>query len=109
MVTEALASGTPVVAYDYAAPSEFITEGVNGYLASMNDEEKLRVNLGKILSKSRDELSEFKRSARRSTDKADWNQILEKFQSDLLEILQQVKENQVKSFSPSPGTQTHPA
>ncbi len=109
VVTEALASGTPVVAYDYAAPSEFITEGVNGYLASINDEEKLRVNLGKILSKSRDELSEFKRSARRSTDKADWNQILEKFHSDLLEILEQVKENQVKSFSPNSGTQPHPA
>ena len=102
VVTEALASGTPVVAYDYAAPSEFITKGVNGYLASMNDEEKLRVNLGKILSKSRDELSEFKRAARRSTDKADWNQILEKFQSDLLGILQQVK-----SFSPSSGKQPH--
>jgi len=26
-----------------------------------------------------------------------------------LEILQQVKENQVKSFSPSSGTQPHPA
>jgi len=109
VVTEALASVTPVVAYDYAAPSEFITEGVNGYLASMNDEEKLRANLGRILSKTRDELSEFKRAARRSTDKADWNQILEKFQSDLLEILQQVKENQVKSVSPSSGTQPHPA
>lgn len=109
VVTEALASGTPVVAYDYAAPSEFITEGVNGYLASMNDEEKLRVNLGKILSKSRDELSEFERAARGSTDKADWKQILEKFHSDLLEILQQVKENQVKSFSSSSGTQPKPA
>ena len=109
VVTEALASGTPVVAYDYAAPSEFITEGVNGYLASMNDEEKLRANLGRILSKSSDELSEFKRAARRSTDKADWNQILEKFQSDLLEILHQIKENQVKSVSPSSGTQPHPA
>ena len=75
----------------------------------MNDEEKLRVNLGKILSKSRDELSEFKRSARRSTDKADWNQILEKFHSDLLEILHQIKENQVKRFSPNSGTQPHPA
>lgn len=109
VVTEALASGTPVVAYDYAAPSEFITEGVNGYLASMNDEETLRANLGKILSKTRDELSEFKRAARRSTDKADWNQILEKFQSDLLEILDQVKENQVKSVSHSSGTQPQPA
>ena len=109
MVTEALASGTPVVAYDYAAPSEFITAGVNGYLASMNDEETLRANLGRILSKSRDELSEFKRAAIRSTDKADWNQILEKFQSDLLEILHQVKENQVKSVSPSSGAQPHPA
>ena len=109
VVTEALASGTPVVAYDYAAPSEFITEGVNGYLASMNDEEKLRENLRKILSKSSDELSEFKRAAIRSTDKADWNQILEKFQSDLMEILQQVKENQVKSFFPSSDSQPHPA
>ncbi len=109
VVTEALASGTPVVAYDYAAPSEFITGGVNGYLASMNDEEKLRANLGRILSKSGDELSEFERAARGSTDKADWNQILEKFQSDLLDILHQVKENQVKSVSSSSGTQPHPA
>jgi glycosyltransferase involved in cell wall biosynthesis len=109
VVTEALASGTPVVAYDYAAPSEFITGGVNGYLASMNDEEKLRVNLGKILSKSRDELSEFEKAARGSTDKADWNQILEKFHSDLLEILKQFKENEIKSFSPSSGTKPHPA
>ena len=37
VVTEALASGLLVVAYDYAAPKQFIRSGKNGYLADFNN------------------------------------------------------------------------
>jgi glycosyltransferase involved in cell wall biosynthesis len=38
VITEALASGLPVTAFDYAAAAERITEGVNGHRIPMNDE-----------------------------------------------------------------------
>ena len=49
VVTEALTSGLPVVAYDYAAPAEYIEPGRNGYLAILGNEDSLSSNLDKIL------------------------------------------------------------
>lgn len=39
VVTEAMASGTGVLAYSYAAPGRFIKDGVNGRLVPFNDRE----------------------------------------------------------------------
>ena len=47
VVTEALTSGT-VVAYDYAAPAEYIEPGRNGYLSTLGNEDSLSSNLDKI-------------------------------------------------------------
>ena len=41
VVTEAMASALPVLAYAYAAPGRFIQDGVSGYLAPFNDPEAL--------------------------------------------------------------------
>ncbi|MFT4171262.1 MAG: glycosyltransferase family 1 protein [Rhodocyclaceae bacterium] len=38
VITEALASGLPVVAFDYAAAAERIRDGVNGHRVPLNDE-----------------------------------------------------------------------
>ena len=87
VVTEALASGLPVVAYDYAAPSEFIKEQVNGYLAPMGNEEVLKEKLGQALDLENTKMNELKIAARKSTQKADWDYILAKFRNDLTQVI----------------------
>tara|TARA_E500000178_G_C16659923_1_gene590187 strand:- start:26 stop:700 length:675 start_codon:yes stop_codon:yes gene_type:complete len=109
VVTEALASGTPVVAYDYAAPSEFIEENVNGFLAPLGDEGVLKIKLNEILSLNLSILSKFKKAAQKSTQKADWDFILQRFHTDLLQIIKKDKNHNLSEFSPSRKSQPNPA
>ena len=109
VVTEALASGTPVVAYDYAAPSKFIEENINGFLAPLSDVDVLKKKLNEILSLDFKILAEFKEAAQKSTKKADWDFILQKFHTDLLEIIKKDKNHNLSEFSPSRKTQPYPA
>ena len=109
VVTEALASGTPVVAYDYAAPSEFIEENVNGFLAPLGDEGVLKKKLSEILSLDLSILSKFKKAAQKSTQKADWDFILQRFHTDLLQIIKKDKNHNLNEFSPSRKSQPNPA
>ena len=44
VVLEALASGVPVAAYDYAAAADFIRPGVNGFLAPLGNDQRLIAN-----------------------------------------------------------------
>jgi glycosyltransferase involved in cell wall biosynthesis len=49
-VVEAMASGIPVVTVDSGAVSEYIIDGVNGYLVPPNDVEELANGIHKVLS-----------------------------------------------------------
>lgn len=90
VVTEALTSGLPVVAYDYAAPAEYIQPGKNGYLSAIGNEVSLSSNLDKILSVSGLNLAIMARYARSSTKPADWNKIISRFHRDLVEATREL-------------------
>jgi glycosyltransferase involved in cell wall biosynthesis len=85
VVTEALTSGLPVIAYDYAAPSEYIEHGKNGFLSSLGDQDSLNENLNLALGMSGINQAIMSRKARESTKRADWNKIVAKFHRDLVE------------------------
>jgi glycosyltransferase involved in cell wall biosynthesis len=55
-VVEAMASGIPVVTVDSGAVSEYIFDGVNGYLVPSNDVEGLANGIQKVLSSNNIEL-----------------------------------------------------
>jgi glycosyltransferase involved in cell wall biosynthesis len=86
VVTEALTSGLPVIAYDYAAPSEYIEHGKNGFLSQLGDQDSLKENLNLALGMSGIKQAIMSRKARESTKQADWNKIVAKFHRDLVEV-----------------------
>jgi glycosyltransferase involved in cell wall biosynthesis len=90
VVTEALTSGLPVVAYAYAAPAEYIESGRNGYLSILGNEVSLSSNLDKILRLSGLNLATMGREARASTKPADWKKIIGRFHRDLVEATREI-------------------
>ncbi|MCG8526787.1 MAG: glycosyltransferase family 1 protein [Opitutales bacterium] len=86
VVTEALASGLIIVAFNYAAPRLYITSGQNGFLADMDDSEdfiqktQAAVKLGEL----RDNI---KKEARRTAQSISWDRVVENFEHDINEIL----------------------
>lgn len=85
VVTEALTSGLPVLAYDYAAPSKYIEHAKNGFLSTLGDERSLYQNLNEALGLSGINQAIMSRNARESTKCADWKKIVAKFHRDLVE------------------------
>jgi len=82
VVTEAMASGIPVLAYDYAAPAKFIEHGNNGLLVPFD-------NAGAFLDAARDmasvhnRWSEMGKSARSVMLPHSWSNIVEGYLSEL--------------------------
>jgi len=85
VVTEAMASGLPVVAYRYAAAARYIRQGENGWHVSLGDssafveaatrtalDAPLRQRLGK--------------SARETAETIPWDTVINGFERDLIEI-----------------------
>jgi glycosyltransferase involved in cell wall biosynthesis len=58
-VVEAMASGIPVVTVDSGAVSDYIIDGVNGYLVPPNDVEKLANTLQKVLQSDNQEMIQY--------------------------------------------------
>lgn len=87
VVTEALASGLVIVAFNYAAPRLYITSGENGFLAEPDDKhdfiEKTRqaMNLGI-------HLKDVKTAARNTAISISWDKVVENFETDILEIIE---------------------
>jgi len=71
VTTEALASGLPVVGFDYAAAGERVRNGVNGWLAAPEDEGAFIAAVCR-LGLDRHACQEMARAARASVMDADW-------------------------------------
>lgn len=76
-VTEALASGLVVVAFDYAAAQMHIDHQVNGLLVDYGDETQFLKTCNEALDYAQD--SNFRERARSSVSDLSWNSIAEKF------------------------------
>lgn len=86
VVTEALASGLAVSAFDYAAAHEFITSGENGLLAPVADEAEFIANSVRLVQ-NRALRQRLALAAPRATATRSWERVVDKFATDLGEAI----------------------
>lgn len=84
---EALACGIPVVASNFAGPTDYIINNYNGYLFKKGDYKDLSIKLKRYISLSKDEKVKMKSSAYESSMKY-WS---ENVQKDLINIFNEYK------------------
>lgn len=85
VVTEAMASGLPVVAYDYAAPAKFIKDNTNGLLARFDDEQHFIQRARDAVAKPHDELAAIGQAACQTMQGVSWDAVVDVFETALHE------------------------
>ncbi len=81
VVTEAMASGLPVLAFDYAASGEYIESGVNGYKAEFGDEEDF-YRKAILLAKNPENWTAMGMAAREAVESLGWDHIIDQIERD---------------------------
>lgn len=84
VVTEALASGLAVGAFDYAAAHEFIRHEHNGLVARPGDEASFIAHAARLASDA-DLRARLSRSARATAGRLSWDAVIDGFARDLTE------------------------
>ena len=84
VITEAMASGLVVVAYDYAAPHLYIVDGVNGFLAPFNQPDAF-IQAVKRALQARDQWPAIRNAARKTAEGLTWQAIVLQFVQTLQE------------------------
>lgn len=87
VVTESMASGVPVVAFDHAAASQLIDPGRNGLRVPLGDEAAF-ILAASAAALDRTQLARWSLEARRTVEPLDWSGIVERFESELRDALQ---------------------
>ena len=82
VVTEAMASGLPVVAYDYAAPARYIHHLENGYVVPLGDANRLVEGAVK-LARNADLRLRCGAAARQTALGISWDHVIDGFERDL--------------------------
>lgn len=82
VVTEAMGSGLAVLAYDYAAPAQFIRSGVNGVTAPLGDREAF-LRAAEEMVKDRAKVDAMRTAARETALAMSWSAIVDKFEETL--------------------------
>ena len=82
VVTEALASGLVVLAYDYAATREHVRAGENGFSAKFDDRGAFLAAAHGVMHR-RGEWPAIRHAARATAERITWESIFDKFESEL--------------------------
>lgn len=90
VVTEAMASGLVTVAYDYAAPGQYIRHGENGYLANYNESAAFIDAIDTAL-RARSQWDELRAAARRTAEGLAWDTVVEGLVEELESVLQKTQ------------------
>ena len=85
VVTEAMGCGLAVLAYDYAAPRQFIHAGENGVTVPLGDEQAF-IAAACELAADREKLQQMRAAAARSLAAHSWSHIIARYESLLLDI-----------------------
>jgi glycosyltransferase involved in cell wall biosynthesis len=86
VVTEALSSGVPVVAYDHAAASQLLKPGVNGQHVPLG-QERAFIEAVAAAARDRPALQRWRIGARRSAESLDWSGVVARFEAELREAI----------------------
>ena len=84
---EAMASGLPIVAFDYAAATQYVTPGQNGLLAPLDhdkDFHKAAIALHKIFRENKLAYNQMSHLARDRAVKENWPNVVNQFESMLM-------------------------
>jgi glycosyltransferase involved in cell wall biosynthesis len=82
VVTEALASGLVVLAYDYAAGREHVRDGENGFVAAFGDRAAFLTGVHTLLARRAD-WPAIRAAARKSAESITWSAIFDVFEREL--------------------------
>lgn len=82
VVTEALASGLVVLAYDYAAAREHVRAGENGFSTKFDDRQAF-LDAARGVMRRRADWPAIRRAARATAERITWESIFDKFESEL--------------------------
>ena len=86
VVTEAMASGLVTVAYDYAAPRQFIENDRSGFLATYDDESAYFAAIDRALA-AREDWPSIREAAYDAVAGNSWAQVVTRFVDDLEEAI----------------------
>ncbi len=86
VVTEALSSAVPVIAFDHAAAAQLIRTDVNGVRVPLEDDQAF-VDATVQAAMDRERLARWGQEARKSVLSLDWNSIVAQFEGELREVL----------------------
>lgn len=84
---EAMASGLPVLAFDYAAAAELIREGVEGRLVPRGDNAAFVKSALELSAESRGQWQRYGASARQRALSLGWRQIVTQFEAVLCSVI----------------------
>jgi glycosyltransferase involved in cell wall biosynthesis len=82
VVTEAMASGLVVVAFDYASAREHLREGVNGYTVPLPDQVRFVAKVGEVAG-DRDAWPAIRSRARETALAITWDAVIDRFAAQL--------------------------
>ena len=85
VVLEAMASGLPVLAFNYAAAARYIQHGENGWHVPLNDSTAF-LAAASLLADDTPCLRRLGHAARMSAESIPWNRVIDGFETDLREI-----------------------
>ncbi len=96
VVTEAMASGLVVIAYNYAAPQMVIEDGVNGFLAPFDNRDGFFQAIDRALQ-ARDRWNTIREAARVTAESLTWEHIVDRFVDTLREARGETEGNAVQA------------
>ena len=88
VVTESMASGVPVVAFDHAAAGQLIRTGVNGHRVPRTDAPGF-IQAAVEAAQDREQLARWGVQARSTVEPLGWPGIVQRFEAELREVLDQ--------------------
>jgi glycosyltransferase involved in cell wall biosynthesis len=86
VVPQAMASGLPVVAFDYAAAKAYIRHSENGIRVPLGNDAAF-IRAAQEVARDRDELRLLGKRARATAEELSWKRVLAAFEEDLRQII----------------------
>jgi glycosyltransferase involved in cell wall biosynthesis len=84
---EAMASGLPIIAFDYAAAAKYVTSGQNGILVNLSCDHEFSeaaIKLHKVFTNCPEEYKKMRVLAREAAVKESWPNVVNQFESMLM-------------------------